>query len=181
MSRIGKQPVPLPASVKASFDGGALSVEGGGKTLSQSIDSRITCEIDDGAREIRFSRSSDETESRALHGLYRALAANMVKGVSDGFEKRLSIVGVGYNAKIQGNTLVLQIGFCHPVEVPVPQGLTVEAPAPTSIVVKGADKQQVGQLAAEIRRVRPPEPYKGKGIRYENEEVRRKQGKSLGT
>jgi len=149
--------------------------------LEQWIDPEIDVKIDGDTGEVCFARKNDERKNRALHGLYRSLVNNMVTGLSKGFEKRLSIVGVGYNAQLKGNAVVLQIGFCHPVDLPLPAGIEVEIPNPTSIVVRGVDKQLVGQYAANIRKVRPPEPYKGKGIRYDNEIVRQKVGKSLAT
>jgi len=130
---------------------------------------------------LRVARGSDEPLARALHGTIRAHLANMVKGVTDGFERALSIVGVGYNAKVQGKKLTLQIGFSHPIDLEIPEGISVEVPQPTHVVVKGIDKQAVGEFAAQIRKIRPPEPYKGKGIRYENEQVVRKAGKAFGS
>jgi large subunit ribosomal protein L6 len=177
MSRIGKQPISWKDGTKVSFSGALLTVEGGGTKLSQEFDPCVKLAIDESARTATLTRVDDSKRSRAMHGLYRALAANMVEGVQGGFAKKLEIQGVGYNAKMEGKTLVLNIGFNAPVKMPVPAGLEVEAPTPTSLVVKGADKQAVGQFAAEVRAVRKPEPYKGKGIRYEGEYVRRKVGK----
>lgn len=179
MSRIGKKPVVLPQGLTAKLDGRTLTIEAKGKKLTQWINPAINVEVDMNARQLRFGRSSDEPPDRAMHGLYRALANNMVVGLTQGFEKRLEIQGVGYNAKVQGKDLVLQIGFSHPVNVKIPEGITIECPKPTVMLIKGADRQQVGQLAAEVRGLRPPEPYKGKGIRYQNEVVRRKAGKAL--
>ncbi|MHC4942485.1 MAG: 50S ribosomal protein L6 [Planctomycetota bacterium] len=180
MSRIGKKPVKIPDGVKVAVKNLTITVENKNGKLEQWIDPAIALEIDDKEKEIRFTRKDDQRRSRAMHGLYRVLVDNMITGLVKGFEKTLSIVGVGYNAKLQGKKLVLQIGFCHPVEMDVPQGLTLEVPNQTTIIVKGVDKQLVGQFAADIRAIRPPEPYKGKGIRYSDEMVRRKERKSLG-
>ena len=178
MSRIGKQPVDFASGTKVSFSGGVLTVEASGKKLVQDIDACIDVSIED--QRATFTRRNDSKQARAMHGLYRSLANNMVEGVEKGFEKKLEIIGVGYNAKVQGKDLVLNIGFNAPKKLPIPAGLEVEAPQPTNLTVKGFDKQLVGQFAAEIRAIRKPEPYKGKGIRYEGEFVRRKVGKSLG-
>jgi large subunit ribosomal protein L6 len=180
MSRIGKKPVTWLAGTKLSMSGAVLTVEGGKGSLSQDIDDCIVVEIDDGARSANFVRRDDSKRSRAMHGLYRTLVANMVEGLEKGFEKQLEIQGVGYNAKVAGKSLVLNIGFNAPVTLPIAAGLDVECPQPTKVIIKGADKQMVGQFAAEVRAVRKPEPYKGKGIRYVGEFVRRKVGKSLG-
>jgi large subunit ribosomal protein L6 len=175
MSRIGKQPIPIPAGVSVSLDPGRVMVAGPLGTLQQSVPQRITIEQGDG--ELVVKRPTERGEDRALHGLTRTLVANMVEGVTKGFEKRLEIQGVGYRAALRGTDLVLNVGYSHEVEMKAPKGISFEVPVPTQITVKGIDKQQVGQIAAEIRRVRPPEPYKGKGIRYEGEQVRRKVGK----
>jgi large subunit ribosomal protein L6 len=180
MSRIGKQEVRWASGTKVSLAAGVLRVEAGKVTLTQAVDARIEVDLDEQARTATFRRKVETRESRALHGLYRALAANMVEGVEKGFARRLEIQGVGYNAKVEGKNVVLNIGFNMPVKLPIPQGLTCETATPTQVLIKGADKQLVGQFAADIRSVRPPEPYKGKGIRYEGEYVRRKVGKSLG-
>jgi large subunit ribosomal protein L6 len=180
MSRIGKQPVKIPDGIKVAMKDHVVTVEHKKDRLEQWIDPAIEVEIDGERNEIRFIRKDDQRRNRALHGLYRMLVNNMVEGLAKGFEKTLNIIGVGYNAKLQGKKLVLQIGFCHPVEMEIPEGLALEVPNPTTIVVRGADKQLVGQFAANVRRVRPPEPYKGKGIRYADEMVRRKERKSLG-
>lgn len=180
MSRIGKQPVALAGGTKVSVSSGVVTVENGSNKLTQDVDACIVVEVDAAASSVNLTRADDSKRSRAMHGLYRSLVANMVEGVEKGFEKKLEIQGVGYSAKMEGKTLVLAIGFNAPVKMPVPAGLTVEVPAPTQISIKGADKQIVGQFAAEVRAVRKPEPYKGKGIRYEGEFVRRKVGKSLG-
>ena len=180
MSRIGKQPVTWSQGTKVSVAGQTLKIEAGKGALTQVVDPAIRMVVDEQARQLRFERSDDDRKVRALHGLYRSLAVNMVRGVEQGFVRKLEIQGVGFNAKIEGKTLVLAIGFNKPVKLPIPTGLVVETPQPTFLIIKGADKQLVGQFAAEIRSVRPPEPYKGKGIRYDGEYVRRKVGKSLG-
>jgi large subunit ribosomal protein L6 len=177
MSRIGKSPVSIPKGVKAAVEGGRLKVEGPLGQLEQSLHPAVTVEVD--AAQIRVVRSSDNRTARAVHGLTRALAANMVEGVSKGYEKKLEIVGVGYLAAIQKNVLQLRVGFANELQVPIPAGLTVTCPDQTHVHVKGIDKQLVGQFAAEVRALRKPEPYKGKGIRYENEQVRRKAGKAV--
>ncbi|HWV56613.1 MAG TPA: 50S ribosomal protein L6 [Longimicrobiales bacterium] len=176
MSRIGKKPIPLPAGVTATIEGGVVRVKGPKGELEQAVRPEMTVSIADG--EIRVTRSSDAKTHRAFHGLTRALIANMVQGVTDGYRRALEIVGVGYRAEKRGNTLVLNVGYSHPVEYPEPEGITISTPSPTVIVVEGIDKAQVGQVAAEIRSVRRPEPYKGKGIRYQGEQVRRKAGKT---
>jgi large subunit ribosomal protein L6 len=175
MSRIGNRPIEIPAGVSVAIDSGRVTVNGPNGELTQAVPGRMQIEQADGT--ITVSRPTERGEDRALHGLTRTLVANMVEGVTKGFEKRLEIQGVGYRAALRGTTLDLSVGFSHPVAIDAPQGITFEVPAPTQIIVRGADKQQVGQVAAEIRRVRPPEPYKGKGIRYEGEYVRRKVGK----
>jgi large subunit ribosomal protein L6 len=175
MSRIGKQPIPVPAGVSVSLDPGRVMVAGPLGTLQQSVPQRIAIEQGDG--ELLVKRPTERGEDRALHGLTRTLVANMVEGVTKGFSKALEIQGVGYRAILKGNDLELAVGYSHPVVIQPPTGITFEVPTPTSVVVKGNDKQQVGQVAAEVRRVRPPEPYKGKGIRYAGEQVRRKVGK----
>lgn len=189
MSRIGKLPVPIPDAVKATVADGAVHVEGAKGRLSHKLPPGITAKLEE--REIRedrqsrktrvlvFERTSDSREQRALHGLIRSIAANMIAGVTEGFQKKLVIVGVGYGAKLQGKTLDLQIGFGHPVKYTAPEGIQFQVPSATEILVSGADKRLVGEVAAEIRSLRPPEPYKGKGIRYEGEMVRRKAGKAF--
>jgi large subunit ribosomal protein L6 len=179
MSRIGKQPVPIPAGVKVQVGNGKIQVEGPKGKLELASHPAMTIEHDDKARVVKVSRPDDERLHRALHGLTRSLIANMVQGVTQGFEKRLKIEGIGYQARLEKQTLVLTVGYANAVELTPPAGVTVELPDPTTIVVKGADKQKVGQFAADVRQVRKPEPYKGKGIRYENEQVRRKEGKSF--
>ncbi|OLD99458.1 MAG: 50S ribosomal protein L6 [Actinobacteria bacterium 13_1_20CM_4_69_9] len=175
MSRIGKQPIDLPASVSVSLSPGRVMVNGPLGELTQDVPQRMQIEQSDGV--ITVTRPTERGDDRALHGLTRTLIANMVEGVTKGFEKRLELQGVGYRAAMQGADLRLDVGYSHPVVIKAPQGITFEVPAVTEVVVKGVDKQQVGQLAAEIRKVRPPEPYKGKGIRYQGEYVRRKVGK----
>ena len=175
MSRIGRQPIPVPAGVNIAIDPGRVMVNGPLGELTQQVPVRMTIERRDD--ELVVTRPTDRGEDRALHGLTRSLIANMVEGVTKGFEKRLEIQGVGYRAALRGTSLELNVGYSHPVVIDAPQGITFEVPAPTQVSVKGVDKQQVGEIAAEIRKVRPPEPYKGKGIRYEGEYVRRKVGK----
>jgi large subunit ribosomal protein L6 len=175
MSRIGRQPIELPAGVSVSISPGRVMVNGPLGELSQQVPARMLVEQQDAA--VVVTRPSERGDDRALHGLTRSLIANMVEGVTSGFHKRLEIQGVGYRAALRGADLELNVGFSHPVVMKAPQGITFEVPTPTEVIVKGIDKQQVGQAAAEIRRVRPPEPYKGKGIRYEGEYVRRKVGK----
>jgi large subunit ribosomal protein L6 len=175
MSRIGRQPIPVPAGVNIAIDPGRVMVNGPLGELTQQVPVRMTIERRDD--ELLVTRPTDRGEDRALHGLTRSLIANMVEGVTKGFEKRLEIQGVGYRAALRGTSLELNVGYSHPIVIDAPQGITFEVPAPTQVSVKGVDKQQVGEIAAEIRKVRPPEPYKGKGIRYEGEYVRRKVGK----
>jgi large subunit ribosomal protein L6 len=175
MSRIGKQPIELPASVSVSLSPGRVMVNGPLGELSQDVPTRMKIEQSDGA--ITVTRPTERGDDRALHGLTRSLIANMVEGVTKGFEKRLELQGVGYRAAMQGTDLRLDVGYSHPVVIKAPQGISFEVPTQTEVVVKGVNKQQVGQIAAEVRKVRPPEPYKGKGIRYQGEYVRRKVGK----
>jgi large subunit ribosomal protein L6 len=175
MSRIGKQPIELPAGVSVSLSPGRVMVNGPLGELTQQVPARMQVEQDDGT--IFVKRPTERGDDRALHGLTRSLIANMVEGVTSGFQKRLEIQGVGYRAAVRGTDLELNVGYSHSVVLKAPQGITFEVPTPTEVIVKGIDKQQVGQMAAEVRRVRPPEPYKGKGIRYEGEYVRRKVGK----
>jgi large subunit ribosomal protein L6 len=181
MSRIGKQPVALPSGVKAHVADGKVRVEGPKGKLELVVHRNMKVQLDDGAKAIKVTRPDDERLNRSLHGLTRSLIANMVQGVSKGFEKRLRIEGIGYQARMDKKALVLTVGYANAVSLNPPDGITVELPDPTTIVIKGADKQKVGQFAAEVRRVRKPEPYKGKGIRYEKEQVRRKEGKSFAT
>jgi large subunit ribosomal protein L6 len=175
MSRIGKQPISVPSGVTIAIEPERVTVNGPRGELSERIPRDIGVEQNDG--EIRVTRPTDRGEHRALHGLTRSLIANMVQGVTDGFEKRLEIQGVGYRAQLRGRDLELALGYSHPVQVKAPDGIEFEVPQPTRIVVKGASKQQVGEIAAIIRKQRKPEPYKGKGIRYEGEYVARKVGK----
>lgn len=181
MSRIGKKPVVVPAGVTVQVADGKVSVKGKHGELSMVWHPRISVTFDAAAKELRVERPDDVRESRALHGLTRALLNNMVQGVNTPWEKKLEIVGVGYQASLSGKTLTLQVGFANAIKLPVPAGVTVEVPDNTHINLKGADRQAVGQFAAEIRHVRPPEPYKGKGIKYSTERVRRKAGKAFGS
>ena len=175
MSRIGKQPIEIPDGVNVAVDPGRVTVNGPLGELTQNVPARITVEKEDG--QLVVKRPTERGDDRALHGLTRSLVANMVEGVTKGFEKRLEIQGVGYRAALRGTALELNVGFSHPVVVDAPAGITFEVPVQNEIVVKGIDKQQVGEIAAEVRDVRPPEPYKGKGIRYHGQHVRRKVGK----
>jgi len=175
MSRIGRRPIPVPAGVTVSIEPERVTVNGPRGELSERIPRDIDVRQDDG--ELLVTRPTDRGEHRALHGLTRTLIANMVQGVTEGFEKRLEIQGVGYRAQLRGRDLELALGYSHPVHIKAPDGIEFEVPQPTRIVVKGASKQQVGEVAANIRKQRKPEPYKGKGIRYEGEYVARKVGK----
>ena len=179
MSRIGKQPVAVPANVKVRVENGKVFVDGPLGKLEQAYHRNMKVEYDDKAKVIRVTRPDDERQNRALHGLTRSLIANMVEGVTKGFEKRLKIEGIGYQARMEKKSVVLTVGYANAITMTPPEGVTVELADPTTIIVRGADKQKVGQFAAEVRGARPPEPYKGKGIRYENEQVRRKEGKSF--
>ncbi|MBE9389045.1 50S ribosomal protein L6 [Vagococcus salmoninarum] len=176
MSRIGNKVVIIPAGVTVTQNGNDVTVKGPKGELTRTFVSAITMNIE--GNEVTFSRPNDNKENRALHGTMRANFNNMVIGVSEGFEKALELIGVGYRAQLQGSKLVLSVGYSHPVEFATPEGITIEVPANTKVIVKGANKEVVGELAANIRAVRPPEPYKGKGIRYEGEHVRRKEGKT---
>src|ERR1700750_2254732 len=175
MSRIGKRPIEVPAGVKVSIDPGRVMVSGPMGELSQQVPLRMLIEREDD--QLVVTRPTERGEDRALHGLTRTLVANMVEGVTKGFEKKLQIQGVGYRAALRGTALELNVGYSHPVVIDAPKGITFEVPTPTEVTVKGIDKQQVGEIAAQVRKVRRPEPYKGKGIRYEGEYVRRKVGK----
>jgi large subunit ribosomal protein L6 len=176
MSRIGRKPIEIPSGVTVEVSpGGSVKVTGPLGSLEQLVPARIQVAEDDGA--LNVTRPTDRGEDRALHGLTRTLVANMVEGVTKGFEKHLEIQGVGYRAQLKGADLELAVGYSHPVTVNPREGISFEVPQPTQVIVKGTDKQMVGQTAAEIRKVRPPEPYKGKGIRYQGELVRRKVGK----
>jgi large subunit ribosomal protein L6 len=178
MSRIGKKPVTIPDGVAIDVTGSAVKVKGPKGELTFSRPPGITIEYDKGAKEIRVARPNDQRQNRALHGMTRAMINNMVSGVQKPFEKKLEIQGVGYNAALAGTNLRLQVGFANTIILPVPKGVTCTVTDPTHITVSGPDRHAVGQFAADIRRVRPPEPYKGKGIRYEGEQVRRKAGKA---
>ncbi len=176
MSRVGNAPIPIPDGVEVTVDGTRVTVKGPKGTLERTFHERVTIEVTDGVATVK--RPDDSRESKALHGLSRALLANMVAGVSQGYRKELQIIGVGYRAALKGKSLELQLGFSHPVSYTAPEGVDFEVPEPTKVIVSGIDKEKVGQVAAEIRKLRPPEPYKGKGIRYVDEYVRRKAGKA---
>jgi large subunit ribosomal protein L6 len=175
MSRIGKQPIPVPSGVTVSVEPLLVRVNGPKGELSERIPRDISVAQEDG--ELRVTRPTDRSEHRALHGLTRSLVANMVEGVTNGYEKRLEIQGVGYRAQLRGRDLELALGYSHPVSIKAPEGIEFEVPQPTRVVIRGISKQLVGEVAANIRKQRPPEPYKGKGIRYEGEYVARKVGK----
>lgn len=179
MSRIGKKPVSIPDKVEVTLNGRTVTVKGPISTLTLEHHPGVSVKIDTEARQIVVERPDDSRQSRALHGLTRALLNNMVSGVVTPFEKRLEVVGVGYQAQLQGKTLSLQVGFANTIKLTVPDGVTCELPSPTLIILKSADKHIVGQFAANIRSVRPPEPYKGKGVRYQGEHIRRKAGKAF--
>ena len=182
MSRIGRKPVTVPANVKVSVADSKIDVEGPKGKLSFGYRPEIGVKFDEAAKQVLVTRADDERQNRALHGLTRSLIANMVKGVTEGYAKKLEIVGVGYQAQLRkANTVALQVGYANQVVMEAPEGVSVAVPDPTHITISGADKQKVGQFAAEVRKVRPPEPYKGKGIRYEGEVVRRKSGKAFGS
>ncbi len=176
MSRIGKMPIAVPNGVDVKIDGNTVTVKGAKGELSYQFNKEISV-VKDGDN-IVVTRPTDDKEHRALHGLTRTLIANMVKGVTEGYSKTLEVNGVGYRAQKQGNNLVMNLGYSHQVIVPEIPGIKIEVPAPNSIVISGADKQLVGQFAADVRKKRPPEPYKGKGIKYANEHIRRKEGKA---
>jgi large subunit ribosomal protein L6 len=175
MSRIGNKPIEIPEGVSVEIGDGEVTVKGPKGELHQTLSPAMRIERTNGT--LSVERPTDRGEHRSLHGLTRSLIANMVEGVTDGFEKRLQIQGVGYRARLQGKALELAVGYSHPVSIPAPEGIEFEVPQPTEVVVRGIDKQLVGELAARIRKQRPPEPYKGKGIRYAGEYVRRKVGK----
>ena len=175
MSRIGRQPITVPDGVDVQIAAGQVTVKGPKGELAQDLVSDMKVELADGT--VTVERPTDRGEHRALHGLTRSLIFNMVQGVTEGYEKRLEIQGVGYRAQLRGNSLELALGFSHPVSVHAPEGIEFEVPQPTEIIVRGIDKQKVGQVAADIRKRRPPEPYKGKGVRYAGEQVTRKVGK----
>jgi large subunit ribosomal protein L6 len=176
MSRVGKKPIVIPAGVTVTLNNNIVTVKGPKGELTRSFHSDITITVEENL--VTITRPSDAKEHRALHGTTRAVLANMVEGVSTGFTRGLELIGVGYRAQKQGSKLVLNVGYSHPVEIEAEEGLEIEVPANTKIIIKGTDKERVGALAANIRGVRPPEPYKGKGIRYEGEFVRRKEGKT---
>lgn len=176
MSRIGKKPIEIPAGVTITINGDVVTVKGPKGELTRSFNSDIEIKVEENV--INLSRPSESKEHRSIHGTTRSLLANMVEGVSKGFEKSLELIGVGYRAQKQGKKLVLNVGYSHPVEFEPEEGVEVEVPSNTKVIVKGINKERVGALAANIRQVRPPEPYKGKGIRYEGEVVRRKEGKT---
>lgn len=180
MSKIGKKPISVPDGVEVTLSNGTIKTKGPAGELSFEYHPNMKVEFDSESKEVSVTRPNDERLNKALHGLTRSLINNMVTGVKEPFVKKLEINGVGYNAQLAGNSLRLQVGFANTIELTVPPGITCEVPQPTNVVVKGADKQMVGQFAAEIRRVRPPEPYKLKGIKYEGEYVRRKAGKAFG-
>jgi len=175
MSRVARMPVAVPGGVDVSMGNGTITVKGPQGTLTQSVNPLVT--ITREGAELKFAASDESREARAMSGTYRALVANMVHGVSKGFERKLNLVGVGYRAQAQGASLNLSLGFSHPVVHVMPDGVKCETPTQTEILIKGADKQKVGQIAAEIRAFRGPEPYKGKGVKYENEQILRKEGK----
>lgn len=179
MSRIGKKPIVIPKDVKIEIKDGVVSVSGPKGNLKQSLSSRISVQIKD--NQLFLSRATDIKIDKSLHGLYRALISNMIKGVTEGYVKELEIIGVGFKAQIQGNNLNMQLGFSHPVNFPIPEGIKIETPKQTQIVIRGIDKEKVGEIAHEIRAVYPPEPYKGKGIRFVGEYVKKKVGKAQAT
>ena len=178
MSRIGRNPIAVPAGVDVSIADGVVTVKGAKGTLTQKVHPNMTVTVENG--EVLVTRPNDEKENRALHGLTRSLIANMVTGVTQGFSKKLEVNGVGYRVQKQGKDLVMNLGYSHQVTVSEIPGITIEAPSPNEIIISGPDKQLVGQFAAEVREKRPPEPYKGKGIKYADEHIRRKEGKAGG-
>lgn len=175
MSRVAKAPISIPSGVDVNLNGAALAVKGSKGTMEMTVHDDVNAVVEDGA--LKFAAARESKAAIAMAGTMRALANNLVTGVSAGFEKKLQLVGVGYRAQAQGNKLSLSLGFSHPVDYPVPEGITIETPSQTEIIVKGIDKQKVGQVAAEIRGWRPPEPYKGKGVRYADEHIIRKEAK----
>lgn len=176
MSRVGKKPITIPSGVEVTIDGNTVTVKGPKGTLTRQIHPDMTVKKEDNV--IKVERPSDDRFHRALHGTTRSIIANMVEGVSNGFSKTLELVGVGYRAQKKGKAVVLNVGYSHPVEVPEPEGIELEVPSATQIIVKGIDKEKVGAVAANIRAIRKPEPYKGKGIKYSDERIRRKEGKT---
>ncbi|MEX0715994.1 MAG: 50S ribosomal protein L6 [Planctomycetaceae bacterium] len=179
MSRIGRKPIPVPGQVEVTLADGGVRVKGPAGELRWAWHPNVKVAYDEAAREITVERNDDQRFNRALHGLSRSLIANMVEGVVNPFQKKLEIIGVGYNAALAGDSVKLNVGYANTVVMKIPEGVTCEVPDATHVIVKSPNKQAVGQFAAEIRRVRPPEPYKGKGIRYDGEFVRRKAGKAL--
>ena len=181
MSRIGRSPIKVPSGVTITADGGQVKVKGPKGELAMPLRPEVAVDLDDGVLSVRrLSDDPRDRQSRAFHGMTRALIQNMVVGVTEGYQKKLEINGVGYTAKVEGQKAVLTLGFSHPVERAIPSGVTVTCPNQTTVVIEGADKQAVGELAATIRKLRPPEPYKGKGIKYHDEIIRRKAGKAFG-
>jgi large subunit ribosomal protein L6 len=178
MSRIGKKPVPVPNGVTVTMNGSAITVKGPKGELSRKLHPDMQVKVEDGV--VNVGRPSDEQNHRALHGLTRSLIANMVEGVTQGYKKQLEITGVGYKAEVKPFGLQLALGYSHPIEYRPPAGIKITAPQPTAVVIEGADKEKVGQVAAEIRSLRKPEPYKGKGVKYQGEQIRRKAGKAGG-
>ena len=176
MSRIGRMPIAVPAGVDVTIDGSTITVKGPKGTLTRTVHSNMIVEMDGAV--ITVSRPNDSKENRSLHGLTRTLIANMVTGVNESYKKELDVNGVGYRVEVKSSDLVMKLGFSHDVIMPFPEGVTAECPTPNKIVISGADKQKVGQFAAEVREKRPPEPYKGKGIKYVDEHIRRKEGKA---
>jgi large subunit ribosomal protein L6 len=176
VSRIGRKPIPVPKGLKVAVEGNVVSVTGPKGTLNAEVEKSISVAIEN--NEIVFKRNSDEKKFKALHGLWRALVANMVNGVMEGYQKKLEIVGVGYKAEAKGKNIQLALGYSHPILFVPPTGVKLEVPIPTNIIISGIDKQLIGQVAAKIRSFRPPEPYKGKGVKYEGEYIRRKAGKA---
>ena len=179
MSRIGKKPIAIPSGVKVEVKEGSIFVEGSKGKLNRTLSDRITVEIKEA--QVFVNRVANTKMDRAFHGLYRALINNMIKGVNEGYVKELEIIGVGFKAAVQGNNLVLNLGFSHPVNFPIPEGVKVEAPKPTQLVIKSMDKELIGKVATEIRSIYPPEPYKGKGVRFVGEHVKKKVGKAQAT
>ena len=176
MSRIGRKPINIPAGVDVKFENGVITVKGSKGTLTQKIHPNMTVTIEENV--ITVTRPNDEIENRALHGLTRSLIANMIEGVTNGFKKELEVNGVGYRVQKQGKNLVMNLGYSHQVTMSETEDIKIEVPAPNKIIILGADKQKVGQFAAQVREKRPPEPYKGKGIKYADEHIRRKEGKA---
>lgn len=177
MSRIGKKPVEIPQGVKVSFKDGLMTIEGPKGKFDHQISDLVACEQKDG--KLYFKAKEESKKARSIHGTTRAVTANMIKGVTGGFSRTLVIEGVGYKAAVQGKNLKLNVGFSHPVEYAIPEGIKIDAAKQVEVVISGIDKTKVGQVAAEIRRICPPEPYKGKGIRYQDERIRRKVGKAV--